>query len=179
MGFRHKLGILEKTKFDRIKDTTIEEYDKGHKAIYEITKEVYELGKYFNREFLDEFISPVYSNKEVHDSANDDNDFFLLSNEGIVRLIEYHRERVFNYYSSVKPEASDLFDEHDSYKQAIDKKVRQWGETCTKYKLYPYNLSLESECLVSAWDYEYQVFELVRIYKSIDWDNQLVTLNGW
>lgn len=30
-----------------------------------------------------------------------------------------------------------------------------------------------------VWDYEYAIFELVRLYKSFDWENDELVLVGW
>ena len=45
--------------------------------------------------------------------------------------------------------------------------------------LLPYNLDENSSVIVRSWSYEYQVFELVRRMKTIDWEKYSVLFMGW
>lgn len=44
---------------------------------------------------------------------------------------------------------------------------------------FPYNIAIDDEQIVSSWEYEYAIFELVRLYKSFDWDNNYLIFLGW
>ena len=37
----------------------------------------------------------------------------------------------------------------------------------------------ESETILNSWLFEYQIFELVRLYKSIDWNKYTILFYGW
>ena len=41
------------------------------------------------------------------------------------------------------------------------------------------NTNKEKECLVSSWLYEHTIFDLVRIYKTFDWENKCLMFMGW
>ena len=45
----------------------------------------------------------------------------------------------------------------------------------SKYKV----IYKEKECLVSSWLYEHTIFDLVRIYKTFDWENKCLLFMGW
>lgn len=44
---------------------------------------------------------------------------------------------------------------------------------------YPYDINDGNDKIVSSWKYEYAVFELVRIYKTFDWENNLMVFYGY
>ena len=44
--------------------------------------------------------------------------------------------------------------------------------------MLPYNLTKGDE-ITTAWKYEYNVFELVRIYKSFDWKKNVMVFYGY
>lgn len=55
---------------------------------------------------------------------------------------------------------------------------REWGVGSTYYDdSRPYNLE-EGEAISSSWKYEYAQFELVRIYKSFNWENNKMIYYG-
>lgn len=43
----------------------------------------------------------------------------------------------------------------------------------------PYNLKSESNSITTSWKYEYEIFELVRIYKSFDWKKNVMFYYGY
>ena len=44
---------------------------------------------------------------------------------------------------------------------------------------YPYNIEDDTERIVNSWLYEYSAFELTRLYKTFDWDNNYLLFYGW
>lgn len=150
MGYRHKLGILEKEKHHIIKDMTVKQLkewygDEEYVPCYEITKEVYELGKYYDDRFIAPFRSDVFSKEGTNKYFQSENDFYILSKEGFLAIIEDIRKKVLNYYESIlKPlDKDDPYAMVVSPEQAIKAKIAIWGENCTKYKLYPYQIEGE------------------------------------
>jgi hypothetical protein len=176
MGYRHNLGILSKKKHEQIKNMTVREikkwYGEDYVPCYKITKEVYELGKYYEGSFLKKFRSPVFARTATNRHFQGDHEFYIISKEGFEAIIEQYRKNVLEYYVGIQSGKIDV-----TPLEVIDKKVRAWGENCEKYKIYPY--SMDGERITTSWEYEYSVFELVRIYKSIDWETQLVTITAW
>jgi hypothetical protein len=45
-------------------------------------------------------------------------------------------------------------------------------------RLTPYNLDSE-DAITKSWKYEYEIFELVRIYKSFDWKRNVMCYYGY
>lgn len=183
MGYRHNIGILEKEKHEEIKDLTVSQlkkwYGDDYVPCYKLTKEVYELGKYVDDEYIEPFKTKVFTKKATNRYYEVDHAFYIISKEGFEAIIEEYRKRVLNYYELLlKPSEDDLFmGRVGTPEKHIQDKIRTWGENCTKFKLFPYNL--KGERISSSWEYEYAIFELVRIYKSINWETQLITITAW
>lgn len=53
-----------------------------------------------------------------------------------------------------------------------------WGVNTIFKDHRPYNLTRGDE-ITTSWKYEYNVFELVRIYKTFDWENNIMIYYGW
>lgn len=53
----------------------------------------------------------------------------------------------------------------------------EWGLTFMD-KMRPYELDKREE-ITSSWKYEYAIFELVRIYKEFDWENNVMYYHGY
>ena len=43
----------------------------------------------------------------------------------------------------------------------------------------PYNLKEDNSEIVSSWRYEYAIFEMVRLFKTFDWENNYLLFYGW
>lgn len=63
----------------------------------------------------------------------------------------------------------------EKWRYAIESKLRYWQEPWTA----PINLDEDSDCITHSWLYEYSIFELVRLYKTFDWENNDLVLMGW
>lgn len=54
----------------------------------------------------------------------------------------------------------------------------EWGVRCWMENRRPYNLEKEG-IITHSWMYEYAQFQLVHIYKTFDWDNNVVIYYGY
>ena len=64
----------------------------------------------------------------------------------------------------------------DRWKSIVNEKIQTWE---APYKITPYNLRENSKDIVNVMITEYEIFEMVRIYKSIDWEKDVVVFYGW
>jgi len=198
MGYRHKIAVISKEKYFQIKDMTLPELKElrakesgaeidgdgyTHLSCYHLSTELYELGKYCDMEYLEKYSTRIFSDDEANDHFNDECVFIIIGKDGLTAIIAAYHEKILTYFQGLRPQnvISDIdkLKGIKSIESHIQNKVKEWGEDCEKFKVFPYNLSLKSDEVVSSWKYEYAIFELIRIYKSINWDNQIVTLNAW
>lgn len=179
MGYRNKIAILDIAKREEIKDMTIDQlkksYNKDYVSCYEISKEVYEIGKYWDHDFLMKFKRDIFTNPDTNNFFNEESEFYIIGKDGLAAIIEAYRLSIVKYFDSVlNPKlATSVLDINPQ--KYLESKAREWDNKSFK----PYNLDLTSEEIVSSWTHEYAIFELVRIYKSIDETKQLICITGW
>jgi hypothetical protein len=170
----------------------------GYVGVYDIANnQHYELGKYVD-EFPKEFFKPVFKNKETQEHFVEEHDFYIVQQEFVLHLINHYTELVRNYYRKLlndffegtKPKAEFMItkdspitsDELSSIYKLIDH-VRdmaiEWSVTGWFSDTVPYNVNLEDSKIVSSWKYEYEIFELVRIYKTFDWKKNVMIYYGY
>ena len=192
MGYRNHIAVLSKERHNIIKDMTRDELQKwwtkesGEKPdedgdiyvpVYKLSREVFELGKYCDMSYLDPYRSDLFSNKEVNTNFNTENEFFMINKEGFESIIEWFRNRIQSCYESIlKQDPNDVEEGRvQPIEEFLKKRIQDWkGEFIKPYDIHP-----DREGIVSSWDYEYEIFELVRVYKSIDWNKELVVITGW
>ena len=169
-------------------------------------KNLYDLGEpdYGNR--LNKFKKRLLKSKYLHEKYNDQSEMMILEKEGFEELLKVIHEKNYKYYKKqekttktivnlvenilssknktikkkdieniIKKDFKDDYDFYNSLnslKNGINSMVWEWEKDARPY-------SLEGESLTSSWKYEYAIFELLRIYKSIDWENNtLIYIEG-
>ena len=166
-------------------------YGLDYRAKFEFGKYA-SLGDEFDNELHEIFPEdhPLHSKFEEHDFWYGDEKLFLAA-------IENYRHKVRDYFEDLLKE-SPKEDSWESYEYRIlsDKekanwrnqrilteiadKAREWGdEKCLQWKLFPYNLNKENDHIVESWLYEYEVFELVRLYKTFDQETEALIYYGF
>lgn len=169
----------------------------------ELVKELYCFGKY--TPFEDEkFFSKVFEKEETNERMLSEQDFWLVQKEYLRHIIEWYKAEIKVYYqdmlkvfeteSEFKNSISTELDNSYKYEtkadfsklteaeqQAIMKMfihVRSINNEWNFMNLCPFDLNKGDE-VSTSWRYEYAIFELVRIYKTFDWDNNLMIYYGW
>lgn len=61
----------------------------------------------------------------------------------------------------------------DKIRDFIHERLKWWE------RLGAIDLDETHESISDSWQYEHQIFELVRLYKSIDWETKTVLFYGW
>lgn len=189
MGYRNYIAPLKKEEYNKIKNFTkkkLYEYKKIDMkddcvSVYDIPeKAIYELGKYV--EFGDEkFFKPVFKNKKLQKEMTEEYDFFIVGKDFLKHIIEHYAEKVKKIYTELLTEG--VTNEQITFKEIPQEKALAWfnhirGNSVEWLQLTPYNLDSGEE-VTTSWKYEYSIFELVRIYKSFDWKNNLMIYYGY
>ena len=153
---------------------------------YEVGKEIYELGKYSEIAFKLESERPsLFTSEELKERYSDDG-FALLTRDDFKAVIEDYRQKIVNWFQSLlDPDKSQITDNKLSKEERkrleweleIKDKREKW---CGKYfGILPIDLDESRERITGDWSYEYAIFELVRLYKIFDWENDELVLVGW
>lgn len=156
--------------------------------LYDIINEIYDFGSaYNNAEEMYKNGSPLFSSKELKEMFENENPV-ILDKKGVICAIEFYRNCVIKEMEDVLSETAPYWDKRnhsDRMKDFISKRHNEW----TTYREYEgtdvgdalsvYCLNPKTDCIVNSWFFEYQIFELVRIYKTFDWENNSMIFYGW
>lgn len=198
MGYRHYLYAIPKKQVSEIQACKTEKdwFDFAEKYGYEVEQgvrdngegyfppyhvgtELYEFGKYSEIGHKLESEKPcVFTSGELK-SMYGDYGFALLSKEDFTVIIESYRQNIVSYFQSLlEPQKDPRFKltKEEKWKYAIEDKLERWQG---KWGFTPLNLEESTDKITSSWLYEYSIFELVRLYKTFDWENDSLVLMGW
>ena len=163
MGFRHYYVIQEKTKVNDIRKMNLEDIEKLEERdmyVFDILGEkVFEFGKlYFDdtRERITKEGEELFKNKEVQERLCD-YDIILVGKASILEAIEVYKEKIQkNLHASIKKSSLEEYEkDYDSKLELID---------------YMINLNEKSKKVTNSWLYEYSIFNLVFLLKTIDFE---------
>lgn len=191
MGYRHYFFEVDKKDVEKVKDKTIKELMEIAKEYgaeieedenwfyfnddkFMNKKEIHEFGKLYWDNTAERIYSkgkPLFTIKETQDYL-DDYMPYVMGSDGMLEAITIYREKVINYYKNLlKEDTPEVLNERLA--RHVDDMLIEWERLC------PVDLNLEHEHISNSWLYEYQIFELVRLYKTIDWENKCLLFYGW
>lgn len=136
-------------------------------------KEIHECGKYFDGATSDEI------HKDSVDLSNCDTELCFVKPESLLIVAEHYRRASQEYYEKLL-KSIDLTDEEikENWKdypigRPDFKRVFKTHVSNLRNVL---NTSKDDKlCICNSWNYDYNMFELVHIYKTINWDkHQLI-----
>lgn len=108
-------------------------------------------------------------------------EFSILTKDDLKNIIEQYYKHVQNEFTNLKELLTPLCkNEQIDYGAIVShlySKFQIWGDNGMNWR--PYNLNENRENIVDSNRYEYDVFELVRILKSFDFENNYLILSGW
>jgi hypothetical protein len=197
MGYRQYLYEVDKNLVEEIRkcktqtdflkvckkhNIEYEEYEgeDAYVGLYNLGKPLFEFGKYYdNSSEMYKHGDSLFTTQELNEKFYDYG-AIILDKEGLICAIEWQRDRIISIYEDLlKEKSSNEFDERNQFdrmKEHIQSHLRWWKPHCglgTAYTL--------DECpnLVNSWLYEHTIFDLVRIYKTFDWENKCLMFLGW
>ena len=200
MGYRHYLYAVPKKQVEEIRACkTIKDwidfakrhdyrYDEDDEWLppYRVGKKLYELGKHSGIGFKLESERPsMFTSEELKKRYKDDG-FALLTKDDFKAVIEAYRQKIVDWFERLlSPDKSPItFNKLSKeerkrleWEYEIRDKLDSWsGKYCG---ILPIDLDESRERITGDWSYEYAIFELVRLYKIFDWENDDLVLVGW
>lgn len=196
MGYRNSIASIPREEYNKIKNFTKEElYEhKGvslddYVGVYDVAQnELHEMGKYVD-EFPKRLFKPVFLNKELHKEFTEEHDFYLVGKKFLEKVITDYGQKVKDYYNKMLKDCLTdekyprLKDPKEIPSQSIYSILKhiesmsyEWG--CTPFSAsFPYDLE-KGDRVTTSSKYEYVQFELVRLYKTFDWKNNVMIYYG-
>ena len=155
-------------------------------APYDVGKELYGLGKYSEIGFKLESKRPSLFASDELKRRYEDYGFALLTKDDFKAVIETYRQKIINWLQSLlDPEDDPLIpsklSKEERRRTLIDNEIKDKIDNWSgKYfGISPIDLDENKERITGDWSYEYAIFELVRVYKAFDWENDDLVLVGW
>lgn len=205
MGYRHYLYAIPKKQVTEIQSCKTNEdwcnfaenygyevdrncFDDGSGwfSPYKIGTELYELGKYSEIAFKLESERPSLFTSEELKARYSDYGFALLTKDDFKAIIEAYRQKIVEWFESLlNPDKSQITSDklskeerkHLEWEHEIKGKLEKWSGKY--FDILPIDLDENRERITGDWSYEYAIFELVRLYKIFDWENDDLVLVGW
>ena len=200
MGYRHYFYRVGKQEVNDIKNMSKDELLEHFKAFPEVVEEdegdtyinfhqllktiganeVFEFGKYYeNEENIMKLSEPMFDLPETQKEF----EYYhpvVVGKEAVECAVEFNRHKVVEYFEGLlqTPEEARQKDPiwydsrtiEEKIKYAIEQKIRIW-----KYRPF----SLEGRNMVTSWMYEYEVFQLVDLYRNTDWEKYCLIFFGY
>lgn len=201
MGYRHYLYAIPKKQVEEIQacrtnkdwidfaesygykvDYNICDDGSGYFAPYNVGTELYELGKYSEIGFKLESERPSLFTSDELKGEYEDYGFALLTKDDFKAVIEFYRQKIIAWFKHLlNPEEDSIIPsklpKEETWQHVIEDKIDSWSG---KYLgIFPIDLDDNKERITGDWSYEYAIFELVRLYKAFDWENDDLVLIGW
>ena len=90
---------------------------------------------------------------------------------------EYHR----HYIHEDNPERAEKIRKIISEMQTAERElfIRNRANMWKAEFIAPYNLDDSNDMLAQQWEFEYVIWDLVRLYKSLDWTKYNLLITGW
>ena len=129
-------------------------------------KEDYCLGKL---PIPDDIGQPFYDNEETQKLFSHYNPR-VLKKDDFKNIIEMLRKEVVGYYREILMNCNHLY-----WQGFLETRMELWEAPYVE----PYNLDDDQKVIVRAHDLEYRIFDLVRLYKKVDWLRDTVIFYGW
>lgn len=166
-------------------DDDVEEWIDIHKAFGQT--EIFEFGKLYYDDTADRIYShgkPLFSVKETQDCFCDYNPY-RMGKDGLREAIEIYKEKIIRFYKGVLTDGAvqtlpfGIEINRDDIK-SLDKIISHVNDEIMWWeKIGAIDLDEGNERISKSWLYEHQIFELVRLYKFIDWEKKCLLFYGW
>lgn len=170
----------------------IEEYDGKKEMIIDFfelfdQKKVFDFGKLY----WDDTAERIYSHGEPLFLNNDTQNAFcdycpyIITKDGLREAINVYQEKIVHYYKGLvehkQPRRLPFGFVISKSKKRKDNKLQYMARDQYFYwsNEYVVNLDEDSDSLTNSWMYEHEIFDLVRIYKTFDFDNHYLLFYGY
>lgn len=191
MGYRHYFFKAKIEDVDRVKNLTPQEIDKIcsendndmcfgiEKILYH--KGVFEFGKLYWDDTSEQIYRtgvPLFNNKKSMEMFED---FvpYVVGKAGLLKSIEIYQNKIIKYFEDCMTDTYDEFRDttcksEDKIKNDINDRLYYWKNN--------YVLSQDENDknrVTKSWQYEYSVFNLVHLLKTIDWEKETLLFYGY
>lgn len=159
--------------------------------LYHLGKEIFEFGKYYeNDSEIYKHGDSLFTSDELKERYRE-YDAIICDENAILCAIEWQKQHIINMYEHLVNNTFENSYERYAYPKDMDDKELHYKRLLSHCKDHltwwkpmfgdhsATNLNKNKDNLVSSWLYEHTIFDLVRIYKTFDWENKCLMFIGW
>lgn len=110
---------------------------------------------------------PFYSQENVQELFEHYNPR-ILDKDDFAKIIDIMRQFILDYYTN-------LVADPKRWEAALRDKQDTWQAPY----ILPYNLDTKRAMMVNSFDAEYQIWEMVCIFRDVQWETETVVFFGW
>lgn len=186
MGYRNYLYKIKKKDVNKIRNLTLEEIKSkyGNKEDYYVSiddllenyKCIFEFGKLYwddTVERIHETGEKLFTNEEAQEHFSD-YDPYLVGKDALKVAIKIYIDKIKKMYEHLKEQADNTETSEDKfkiYKEHVDYYQRWWKRDLV--------IDLNEDNICQSWLYEHSIFNLVYLYKTIDFEEYDLIFLGW
>lgn len=197
MGYRYYFLKVKKEDVELVKDLSLQELKKyGSSDSNEwvdlddvITqKEIFEFGKLYYDDTAEQIYKtgiPLFNDKETMEYFSDYIPY-VVGKEGLLKVIDIYRKKIVDYYKGLLVDGEtriiplfgfEIKNEDikslDKVRNDIEDKIRDWEHADKMI------FSNNEEQVTKSWNYEYSIFNLLFLLKTIDWETENILFYGY
>ena len=207
MGYRHYFFLVDKTETESVKNLDYaklydlaknyyhsETWDEDDEKDFYFNDDkfmnktvIFEFGKLYWDDTADRIYNtgtPLFLNKQTQEKLSDYNPY-IVGKAGLLEAITIYNKKIINYYKTfINEETPD-----NIRLLQIDDIIPKLNLSVCAEHIQDYlywwsggralNLDCKTKMISNSWLYEHQIFELVRLYKTINWETQTILFYGW
>lgn len=204
MGYRNYIKILPKEEAEKFRHKSYEELmkefgedidepDHAYLDVHSMLgKTVTELGKYFDTDAHDKMVlENFFTNPEV-EKEKEDYEVRILKPDALLTLAKHFEDNVKKHYDELvgipygtannwteeKELREKLFENKEQLieiaRSVLDRRT-SWNSSHSSVV----NKDKDSKTLTNSWYYEYEVFDIINLYKTIDTENNYLIIYGY
>lgn len=195
MGYRHYFYLVKKSDVEKCHNISFSELkrqygdaDSGYIDFDEIFPriEIFEFGKLYYENTAERIYNtgkPLFGDKDCQEYFEDYCPF-VVGKEGLLEAIKIYKEKVINAYQSLLGDGQEVqyplgitmtedISEYDKMKNFVNDRIL-WIQH------YFEDIDETHKYAVSASHmYEHAIFNLIHLFKVIDWDSETILFYGW
>lgn len=182
MGYKNYLGYISEFEYKQIKNLTNEQLfkfknlDINHDYLSgrKLVTQLFEFGKYVDYGNFTK--NKFFNNKELNDSFNEDGEFVITDKSCLEYFINLYNEKIKEYYLNLSKGIEEYDKLNTEQLNSITSHIISMNSEWNILK--PFNLE-KGEEITTSWKFEYEIFELIRIYKSFNYKKNYLVYYGW
>lgn len=194
MGYRHYFYSIPKIEIEEIKrcksnddfckfciahNYEVDDFGDNDKfvPVYKLGKEICEFGRLVDWAFkMQEKNESIFGDAELKQQY-DDYSPVICTQEDFLFVIDEYKKKIINYYKGLLQEdKSHRLTNEQRWKRHLEDQLLEWEN---EFGFSAVNTDLSKSFITNSRLYEYSIFELVRQYKTFDFENNALVLIGW